>query len=377
MSDSPDLYSILDVERDASPASIKKKYRKLARKYHPDVNPDNPGAEERFKEIAAAYDVLSDAGKRALYDEFGEAGLRDGFNPDQARAYRDWQQRAAASASSGRSGWGGSSGGGGHHFDLSDLFANFQGAGGGRRAVVSVDLEASISVSLKDAVLGSERQLVLSRNDACTACGGSGEASGPAPGACQRCSGTGRVDVAHGPLPIQTACGACGGSGRTPGPPCTPCGGRGEVPGEARLTLKIPPGIRNGQRMRLAGQGQRGGDLYVTVRVQRHPLVRRAGRDLHMELPVSVSEALIGAKVDVPTFRGKVTVAVPAGSSSGTKLRLKGKGAPAPDGEAAGDLYLQLMVTLPDPEADPGAAKQAARLLDNLYAGDVRAALKL
>lgn len=179
---------ILGLERDASPATIKKTYRKLARKYHHDLNPDDPQAEERFKEVAAAHDVLADAKKRGLYDEFGEAGLKEGFDPDQARAYRDWQQRASASGGASRGGGAWSSAGGGQPFDLSDLFAGFQG--GGRRSSrrrVAMDLEASVDVNLQEAVLGSERQLVLSRTDACSSCGGSGVEGRQPEETCARC----------------------------------------------------------------------------------------------------------------------------------------------------------------------------------------------
>ena len=372
---SPDLYELLGVARDATPAQIKKAYRKLARRYHPDVNPDDPEAEERFKEVAAAHDVLSDADKRARYDEFGEEGLRDGFDPATARVYRDWQQRSRATAS-----WQSSSGRGvslgGAAFDLGDLLGAFRETGGGRR-VAAVDLDAAMTVSLEEAVLGSERRLVLTRSDTCPTCGGSGETDQAVKEGCQRCGGTGRLDVARGPLSIQSTCEVCVGSGRRPGPPCTSCGGRGEVPGQVTLTVKVPPGIRDGQRLRLAGQGQRGGDLYVTVRVQAHPRVRREGDDLQMDLPVTVSEAMLGARVQVPTFQGAVTVTVPRASSTGTRLRLAGRGVPARDGGAAGDLYLNLMVVVPAPSVDAEAAEQAARRLDGLYAGDVRASLTL
>jgi molecular chaperone DnaJ len=374
------------VARDASHPEIKRAYRKLTRKLHPDVNPDDPAAETRFKEVAAAYEVVGDADKRKVYDEFGEDGLKSGFDPEQARAYRQWQQRAQASESFGGARGGGAGGGvGAEGFDLNDLFG---GGFGGRRPRPSnnrrgADIESHLQVTFQEAVLGGRRELSFSRPSRCDACEGVGKDLSVTPQTCPDCGGSGTRNVAQGPLTYTAPCRSCGGTGQKPRPACTACGGAGRIAGTARLDVKIPPGVTDGQTIRLGGQGMPGagagapGDLLIRIDVASHPILRREGQDLFVDVPVTVGEAMLGAKIDVPTFQGTVALTVPRGSQSGAKLRLRGRGIPALGKRAAGDLYVVLRVAVPTPKDDLEQAEQIAEQLDKLYTGDVRAELRL
>lgn len=380
---SRDLYAILGVERGASPDDIKKAYRKLARKLHPDVNPGDKDAEERFKEVSAAFEVLGDARKREVYDEFGEEGLKTGFDPEQARAYRDWQRRAEATGAfrygpaDFRSA----------EFDLGEIFGDVVDGTGAfsrrPRAQRGADIESQMQVSFRDAILGTERDLAFARPSECPACKGSGTEETKAPQTCPECRGSGYRSVAQGPLAFRAVCTTCGGLGEQPGPACKTCGGAGEVGGTARLKVKVPPGINDGQAIRLPGQGMPGrgggppGDLFIRVSVMPHALLHKQGRDLHLEVPVTVGEAMLGAKIDVPTLSGNIKLTIPPSSQSGTKLRLKGKGVPASGGQPAGDFYVELRVQVPDSKREPERAKRAAGDLERLYEQDVRAGLHL
>ena len=384
MASKKDLYEVLGVARNASEDEIRRAYRKLARKHHPDVNPDDPEAEARFKEVSAAYEVLSDPEKRKLYDEFGHDAEKIGYDPDKAAEYRAWKERyerARAGGAGGFGGFGGFGGGGatgGFDFDLEDLFGGMAGAAGaGRRSAArrGADVETELTVDFLEAARGGERRIALQKPVACEACSGQGVRPGSS---CSACGGTGRQRVARGPLRMQVACPSCGGRG---GEPCPSCGGSGVQSGRTELTVKIPAGIEDGQKLRLKGQGAPGpgggppGDLYVVVRVRPHPLFRREGDDIHLDVPVTVREAMFGAEVEVPTLSGTVKLKVPRGSQSGRKLRLKGKGIHR-KGRPAGDLYVHLQVRVPDPSADEEAARQAAETLERLYGEDVRAELK-
>ena len=376
-----DLYATVGVERDASPEDIKKAYRKLARKLHPDVNPGDKGAEDAFKELSAAYEVLSDPERRALYDEFGQDGLQSGFDPEQARTYRDWRRRAEAAESFRQ----GSPSHASADFDLGDLFGDVVGRRVSRRPYVErgADIKAQMQVPFREAVLGTERDLSMSRPKICDRCEGSGADPSSAPLTCPDCEGAGEREVARGPLSFHAACPTCGGAGEMPGPACEECAGSGELGGTARLRVKIPPGVRDGQTIRLAGQGMPGtgggpaGDLLVDVRVPPHPLLRHEGRDLYLDVPVTVGEAMLGAKIEVPTLAGSIKLTVPPGSQTGTKLRVKGKGVPASGNEAAGDLYVELRIQVPDGSSQPDVAERVAEELEGLYTRDVRAELQL
>lgn len=371
------LYEVLGVAKDADQAAIRKSFKQLARQYHPDLNKD-PKASDRFKEINAAYEVLGDEQKRALYDEFGEVSLRPGFDANAARQYK---------ARGGFPGFGGGGGPdmggfGGGGFSFEDLFGDlFRGGGGGRRAgrggpEKGPDLEASLRVDLLSAVRGGAETISVRRPAHCGACGGEG---GTGRQTCTSCGGMGRVRVGGGGMQgIFMACDACGGTGHSFANECGTCGGTGRTMGEEHLKVKIPPGVSDGQVIRLrgkGGEGQRGGppgDLLLSVELAPHPFLERKGDDLYMDVPLTVHEALAGARVEVPTPDGPVRVNVPKGATTGQKLRLRGKGVPGTGGR--GDLYLVLRPTVP--ESVPEEALKLAEQLDAFY-GDVRAGLKL
>jgi molecular chaperone DnaJ len=328
-----DYYQILGVARTASTEDIKKAYRQLARKYHPDVNPGNKAAEEKFKQVSSAFEVLSDAKKRKLYDEFGPDAEKIGFDEKKAEAYRAYKS-AASSGGAGGIPYGaegfdlgdlfgdlfGRAGGGGGPvgFDPSEVFGGRRGRGGGQAR--GEDLTARVQLTLAEAVSGTERTLALSRPGRCQQCSGRGE-SGKV-GSCPNCGGTGRSRKSASLFGSGGVCAHCQGTGRA-AEPCPQCGGSGATEETTRLTVKIPAGVHTGSKVRLSGQGSAGmrggppGDLYIETEVAEHPLVRREGDDLHIDLPVTVSEALLGADVRVPTFQGEVTVKVPPGSQSG------------------------------------------------------------
>jgi molecular chaperone DnaJ len=334
-----DYYQILGVSRSASHEDIRKAYRKLARKYHPDINPGNKEAENKFKDISVAYDVLSDAQKRKLYDEFGEAGLAAGFDAEKARSYRQWQTQSARTG-----------GGTRYDFNMDDLGDLFGGLGnifgGGRRARTGPgrgqDIEAAMDIDFLDAVRGFQTSLALQR-----------------PVTCESCHGTGTKPGSTGPCP------ACGGSGR--------------VQRLDTIRVNIPPGAEAGKRIRLRGRGEAGtrggppGDLFIVPRIRSHPLLTRSGRDLTMELPITVGEAILGATVEVPTPSGPVKVKIPAGAQSGQRLRIKGKGVAAHGSTPAGDLYLQLMIHVPRDRI----AQDAVEKLERSYTEDIRKNMQL
>jgi molecular chaperone DnaJ len=343
-----DYYQILGVKREATSDEVRKAYRKLARKYHPDINPGNKEAENKFKDISVAYDVLGDAEKRKLYDEFGEAGLAPGFDAEKARSYRQWQQQTSRA-------------GGTHQFDMGDfgdLFGGLGGIfGGSRRAQAGPsrggDIEAAMDIDFLDAVRGFQTSITLQRPMECESCHGRGTKPGSKSTTCPECRGTGTTSVIQGPLQFRQTCPRCKGTGRVAGDPCNACKGVGRVVRPDTIRVNIPPGAEPGKRIRLRGKGEAGmrggaaGDLYIVPRIRPHPLLKRSGRDLSMELPITVGEALHGAKVVVPTPVGAVNVKVPAGAQSGQRLRIKGKGVPAYGQRPAGDLYLVLMVHVP------------------------------
>jgi molecular chaperone DnaJ len=367
-----DPYAALGVSRGAKADEIKKAYRKLAKKLHPDANPGDKKSEERFKEVSAAYDVLGDPKKRALYDEFGEVALHSGFDEQKARAFRQYREQAA---SSGRGYTTGAPEGfdfGGSGFDpndlgemFGDLFARRQASTARARAEPArgEDIEVNLTIDLRDAVLGGERDISVVLPERCPECHGSGAKPGTKPQKCPQCGGTGEVRM---------------GGGIFRGP-CPRCRGEGVVEQTKRLTVKIPAGVETGSRVRLAGKGTPGGrggedgDLYLRITVREHPTVRVSGRDLTLDLPITVKEGLEGGEVTAPTFEGPVKLKIPAGSQSGRKLRLRGRGLPAlrsgSTGAPRGDLYVVLQIVLP-PASDE--ARKAAAVLEKLYPHDVR-----
>jgi molecular chaperone DnaJ len=372
-----DLYGVLGVPRTASPEVIKKAYRKLARKHHPDVNPGNREAEARFKEISGAYDVLSDAQKRKLYDEFGMAGVQSGFDAEAAREFRD---RGARRWATGDEGVGAEGFGGYTRFE--DIFGDiFGGEGGplrGSRSRRGGDVESELEIDLLDAIRGISTTISLQRPQECTVCGGSGSAPGSGR-ECPDCGGRGQVKMT-GPVSFTRACPRCGGRGRIDVRPCTQCGGAGETVTTERLNVRIPPGVDTGSRVRVTGKGgagigARSGDLYIRVRVRPHPLLERKGDDLYFDVPITVNEAILGGPVTVPTPEKAVQVRIPAHSQSGRLLRVRGHGVPHLKGNGRGDLYLRLMIRVP--EQDDDTVRAAALQLQSAYQRNPRDHLKL
>lgn len=384
------FYEVLGVSKDAPLDQIKKSYRKLARKHHPDVNPGDKAAEERFKEISAAFEVLSDPEKRKLYDEFGEDATKIGFDPEKARAYREWRDRPQQSEETyaqGHSGFG--------EFDLDDLLGGmFRGRAsrGGfgpeyeeyeaePAQTQGADAEASLTIELLEALRGGEREISLNKPVRCATCGGTGHLANSGDPTCKRCNGRGRINVSQGPLRFESVCPVCHGTGKEPGPICGTCNGSGVRQENVNLKVKIPAGVKDGQKIRLRGQGMPGrmggpnGDLLITIHVSPHNLLKRDGDDLYLEVPITAKEAIYGTKIDVPTLDGSVKLTIPAGSQSGQKLRLKGKGAPAKDGH--GDLYVTLSVRVPEVSPEDDAVKNAIEELEKQYKADVRASLRL
>jgi molecular chaperone DnaJ len=367
-----DLYQALGVARGASEDELRKAYRKLARKHHPDVNPGNREAEEKFKQISAAYEILSDAKKRKAYDEFGEESLRGGFDPEKARAYQQWQssrQHAgrpfAAEADD---------------FDLSDLFgARGDGRPRGRRVgQAGDDILARVEVDLAQALAGVELQVTVPTRTACSVCHGTGDEPGAEVKTCPTCSGSGKQQLAQGPMRLTVVCQTCGGAGRS-APPCRACAGVGELAGQRPIKVRVPPGADDGSRLRVAGHGAPGlaggppGDLIIETRLRPHPFFRREGLDLHLRLPVTLAEAVGGASIEVPTPQGPVKLTVPPRSQPGSRLRLRGRGVER--GGKRGDLYVELDLRLPDRE-DPELA-QAAQAAAASYSRPVREDIRL
>ena len=370
-----DLYHVLGVSRTASADDIKKAYRKLARKYHPDINPGNKEAEERFKDLSFAHDVLSDPAKRKLYDEFGEEGLRPGFDAENTRAYQQWRRGGFGGARGGFGGARGEQRGDRTPFSFEDVFGDWLGSSNRGRAREEAepgeDLEYALDLDLMEAIRGTSRAISLQRPTPCPVCRGRGRQRGRTNTACPECGGQGQVRVGSGPVALIRTCARCGGTGRLSGDGCTHCSGSGQVNTPERLTVKIPPGVDEGSRVRLSGKGAAHtpdgpvGDLYLVIHLRPHPYLERKGQDLFLELPVTVREALSGATVTVPTPSGEVNLKIPAGSQSGQKLRLKGKGVTNEKTHTSGDLYIKLMVQLP--RSGNERARQAAELLESCY----------
>ena len=375
-----DFYKILGVKKDATAEAIKKAYRKLARKWHPDVNPGSKEAEQKFKEISEAYDALGDEKKKKLYDEFGEEGLRSGFDADKARRYKQWgsyQQQA-------RGGAGGEPFGRYHSYE--DIFGDIFGSRGGgaefgrRGPVAGSDLEHEMTLDLVSALKGLETELAMQKVAACSSCRGSGMDPKSTLSTCTACGGSGRINVARGPMQFTKACPQCKGHGRI-GKPCPMCGGSGRVMATERIRVAVPPGVREGSRVRVAGKGEPGldggpaGDLYLIIRIQPHPILTRDGDNLHMEVPITVREAVSGATITIPTVDGAVNVKVPPGSQSGQTLKLRGKGAVDPKTKERGDLLARLIVKVP--KTDDREMLEAAEKMDRFYKEDVRASIRL
>lgn len=326
-----DYYQILGIDRDASPEEIKKAYRKLAHQHHPDKNPGDRSAEDRFKEISEAYEVLGNPEKRQSYDRFGTA--------DPGR---------------GLEGFGGFESGFGSIFD--DIFEGFFSGRTGRSprgAQRGADLRYNLEIRFEEAATGVEREIVIPRLETCRTCRGSGAKPGSQPVACRTCRGTGQVRFSQGFLTVSQTCGQCRGEGRVVEHPCGGCRGLGHVKAERTLTVKIPAGVETGTRLKLAGEGEAGvrggppGDLYVVITVQEHPIFLRQGDDLFCEVPISFTQAALGAQIEIPTISGRAMLKIPPGSQTGAEFRIKGKGLPNVRGYGRGDLVARIFVEVP------------------------------
>jgi molecular chaperone DnaJ len=337
-----DLYEVLGVSRSATEPDIKKAYRKLAMKYHPDRNPDNKEAEETFKEVQKAYEILSDAKKRAAYDQFGHAGV----DP---------------SMGGGPGGFGGA-GFGGFGDVFEDIFENIftgggrgQPGGGGRatRAQRGSDLQMGIELTLEEAALGKSIEMDIYHQASCNTCSGSGAKPGTSPKHCETCAGIGQVRIQQGFFSIQQTCPACHGQGKIIVDKCSDCRGDGRIRVPKKLTVKIPPGVDQDDRIRLAGEGDAGyfggpsGDLFVQVRIKKHPIFERQHTDLHCEVPIDFATAALGGTIEVPTLTGRVSLKIPEETQTGKVFRLRGKGMTSVRTRAQGDLLCRVTVETP------------------------------
>ena len=338
-----DYYEVLGVSRGASEDEIKKAYKKMARKYHPDLNPGDKTAEEKFKEVNEAYEVLSDADKKARYDQYGHAGVDPNF---------------------GAGGFGGGFDGSFDFGDLGDIFGSFFGGGfgGGRRTNPNApqrgeSIRMSIAISFEEAAFGCEKAVTVERYETCDTCHGNGCAPGTSPEVCPDCHGTGTVQVRRqtpmGVFATSSPCPKCGGKGRIIHQPCKDCRGSGMVRKKKTIQASIPAGIDNGQTISIRGQGNAGknggpaGDLLITITVRPHELFRREGTSVLCEAPITFTQAVLGAELEIPTIDGKVKYTLPEGTQSGTTFRLKGKGIPSINGRGRGDQYVTVYIETP------------------------------
>jgi molecular chaperone DnaJ len=343
-----DFYSTLGVQKSASADEIKKAYRKLAMKYHPDQNKDNKEAEAKFKELNEAYDVLKDEQKRAAYDQFGSAAFdgsmggggfgggagRGGFNPNDFQGFSGFSDI------------------------FEDMFGDFGARGGGGRgrssAMRGADVQYGMEISLEEAYKGKDITIKVPINDTCDACEGSGAEKGTKPETCDTCHGSGRMRAQQGFFTIERACPTCGGAGEVIKKPCKKCSGSGRVHREKTLKVNIPAGIDSGRRIRLTGEGEAGvrggpsGDLYVLIQIKPHKFFRRDGANIHCRVPVPMTSATLGGEIEVPTIGGARTkVKIPAGTQTGQQFRLKGKGMSIMRSSSFGDMYIEIFVETP------------------------------
>lgn len=335
-----DYYEVLGVSRNASEDELKKAYRKVAKKYHPDLNPGNKEAEEKFKEVNEAYGVLSDPEKRRKYDQFGHAGVDPNFG----------------------AGGGGFNGAG---FDFGDIFSDifgggFGGFGGGSRRNGprrGADVRQVVEISFDEAAFGCKKKINITKQEKCDTCGGTGAAPGTSAETCHRCNGTGQIQTQQrtmlGYMTNVSTCPECHGTGKIIKTPCKDCRGTGKVRKTKTIEIDIPAGIDDGQTMQLSGQGEAGerggpsGDLLITIRVRRHPLFRRQDNDVYITMPITIVQAALGATVKVPTLDGTVEYDIPEGTQPGTRFRLRGKGIPFLRGRGRGDQYVTVDVEIP------------------------------
>lgn len=330
-----DYYDVLGVERSAEQNDIKRAYRKLAMKYHPDRNPDDEKAAESFREVTEAYEVLSDNDKRTRYDQYGHAGVNDQMGGFGAGGFQD------SSA----------------FHDFGDLFGNvFGGFGGGGSAQQGnhgADLRYNLTISLEEAAAGKEVELDIPKHEQCDTCTGSGARPGTNPVPCSTCGGHGQVQMQQGFFAVRRTCPSCQGSGKKIESPCVSCGGTGRKKVKKNLKVKIPAGVYDGAQVRVGGEGEAGtqggatGDLFIVVRIKEHSMFERDGADLHCEMPITFPQATLGAEVDAPTLDGKVKIRIPAGTESGRVFRLRGHGVKDVRVRQKGDLFVRVQIAVP------------------------------
>ena len=343
-----DYYHVLGVERNASPEDVKKAYRKLAVKHHPDKNPGDKTAEDKFKELGEAYEVLSDADKRAAYDRYGHQAFAQGGGAGGFGGVHDPFEVFREVFGGGRGG------GGGGIFEsiFGDGFAQEGGERGGRGR--GSDLRYDMQITFQEAARGVEKEIEIAKLQACDTCHGSGAEPGSKVTTCPTCGGHGQVAVARGFFNIAQTCPRCRGAGQTIEKPCHTCHGDGRVEKTSKIKIKIPAGVEDGTRLRSSGQGEGGarggpaGDLYVVLHVKEHPFFEREGNNLYCVMPISFGQAALGAEIVVPTLEGEHTLRVPDGVQSGTTLKIKGKGVPVLNSHGKGDLFVEVRVQTPN-----------------------------
>lgn len=333
-----DYYEVLGISRNATPDEIKRAYRRMALKYHPDKNPGDKEAEAKFKECAEAYEVLSDPEKRRQYDQYGHEGLR-------GASMHDFSRMNVEDIFS--------------MFGFDDFFEGIFGTAAGRRAgrrpgpVRGYDLETSVDLDLSEVAKGTEKTIEFTRQDRCPACGGSGLAPGSRPASCATCGGAGQVARGGGFFQMVSTCPTCKGTGQIIRDPCTSCRGAGRVPKRRTIVVKIPPGVHEGQSIRVAGEGEPGpnggpyGDLYCYVRIKPHEFFEREGNDIKTVVPISFSQAALGATVEVPGLDGPKTLRIPSGTQYGTIFRIKGQGLPDYRTKKVGDELVEIVIETP------------------------------
>ncbi len=336
-----DYYQVLGVPRDAAPEQIKKAYRQLALKHHPDRNPGSKEAEERFKEAAEAYSVLADAEKRSVYDRFGHDGLRgegyQGFSGFDSSVFEDFEDIL----------------GNLFGFSFGDLFGGRERGRGSRRSR-GRDLALEVEIGLEEAAAGVEKEIKLSRAETCPACKGSKRKPGTTAASCPTCGGRGQVRYQQGFFTMARTCPQCQGGGELNASPCESCQGKGHVKEKRALKVRIPAGVDDGSRLRLVGEGEAGdqgmpaGDLYVVTRVRKHAFFEREGNDLACEITLSFTQAALGARIEIPTLEGNEVLKVAAGTQPGEIIRLKGKGVQDVAGRRKGDLFVKVLVKTPE-----------------------------
>ncbi len=346
MGNKRDYYEVLGIERNASEEEIKKAYRKLAKKYHPDINPDNKESEVKFKEVNEAYEVLSDPDKKSKYDVFGHAAFEQGGTDRGFGGFDDF-------------GFGG----------IGDIFESFFGSSFGssgfnRRTSKAKagpqrgkDLQYHLVITFEEAAFGTKKEILINRMEVCTACNGTGANSESGIETCKHCNGTGQVRVRQNTpfghfVNIKT-CDVCKGEGKIIISPCEVCGGKGRIKKNVKVSISIPAGIDNGQTISLQGEGEQGikggspGDLYIDIEVKPHPIFTRKGDDIFCEIPITFVQGALGGEIDIPTLEGKLKYSIPEGTQTGTIFRLKGKGIPSLKGSAKGDLFFKVNIEVP------------------------------